>query len=189
MAKLTRKYPICEAEQALIDYFNTLGITATTKKIGGFVENDWPHVKFIVTFTKNSLKIELPFSVGIGHANFPNNHWRCATNSVFNDISENEARIIDLIKKNKTPKDAQTTAYLAAKFTSDDTIIPAYVFANALRDFPETDFSEWCAEFDYNNDSIKAKSIYDKCLEYGYAAKKFINKEQESKLIELVYEI
>ena len=52
----------------------------------------------------------------------------------------------------------------------------------------DMNFKEWCDNYGYDNDSIKALNIYNQCIDIGYKLRKMFKREMYDELKELLYE-
>lgn len=52
----------------------------------------------------------------------------------------------------------------------------------------DMNFKEWCDNFGYDDDSIKALNIYNQCIDIGYKLRNMFKREIYNELKELLYE-
>lgn len=88
----------------------------------------------------------------------------------------------------------QLMADLAAYFAKVQKVAPnpAQVLAYVCRDglsAEQSAFPEWAADYGYDSDSIKAKTIYDACLEEGHKARRIVSGKVFEKMAKLAGEL
>jgi len=61
----------------------------------------------------------------------------------------------------------------------------AEVLARCCADYlsSKTDFPEWCLDFGYDSDSIKARKVYDDCQELGTQLRKIVAIKMDNSLL------
>jgi hypothetical protein len=146
-----------------------LGITIHSSNLRPGVEpavggsNEWPHIAYDVKLKRGEAIVwSGPYKLGIGH--------------------------VEGIAIGKT---AQQKAEWAANTAFIQNVEPelADVFHSILLDgsawFDRSTFKDWCAEFGYSDDSIKAKATFDTCVEIGQELEHNLTQEELSALREL----
>lgn len=176
------------AENELKEMWETLGIESNVVKIGGAVkENNWACVEFRVTFKKGTNELNVPYYLGTGFMDKIIGYKY--------KLTKEEQRIYELMQKRTIIREdckkefAKKSADIAARYTPASKAKPWEVFSRLIADMPDECFDDWCSNFGYDSDSIKAKETYDTCVKYGFEAKKFVSREVQEKLINLVNEL
>lgn len=128
--------------------------------VGKVDEKEWPHFLWNVTISHKNGFWTFPFKCGIGHIEkkpgaipMPNPPYKKGT-VAYAQWEANSTRP-------KKPK------------TSD-------VMYSILSDIQAADssFNNWCTEFGYDNDSMRAFKIYQTCCEYAVQVRKCFTPEQ-----------
>jgi len=137
----------------------------------GNVDNDWPHIRFTVRLSyRGKVCLESPYSLGVGHVK-PNSKgvmmsW---------EFTPNEKNLLYTWERKPYAnfKNKQLWADVAAKLAVIQKVQPKLeeVLSGLLLDgspfFNAESFEDWAREFGYEADSIKAKGLYDTCMETG----------------------
>jgi hypothetical protein len=179
------------AREELNEYFlKTLRIGASISSPYGHVKDEWPSIGFQVSFTAprgTYTKETFEYSLGIGHVD-----WKKAARSPKYSTSfgySEDNRLVDFMARGvalkKTPELLGHQAALAAEIARLQKVRPnpAEVLASVCREAldAEETFSDWCANFGYEEDSRKAESIYRACQDNGAMARKLVTRGTNGK--------
>lgn len=186
---------IPEYQQANLDaeaLFKSLSIVCKISEPAGIVKDgNWPCIKYGMAFSSsdNLFFFHTDYHLGIGHVN-----WKKY------DLNKRfpfppRAPVVHMIgAMQKRPRanyidkalQAEAASYLAKIQKVEPK--PYEVFAYICRDGLEASqnsFQDWAENFGYDSDSIKAKSIYDACLNQWFNARKLVNLADAERLAEL----
>lgn len=163
------------------------GAVDTTKEDGN--DNYWPHIAYTVELLLDGKVVWTgPYKLGVGHVKWPKEHTlniSCspATRGLTAD-EENVCRIHargQVLKK--TPGGMATEASTAAKLAQIQKIKPKIedVCHSLVMDgsayFDGLRFEDWCADYGYSDDSIKAKETFETCDRIGRDLSRALKKE------------
>jgi len=128
-------------------------IDFSIKHVGLFVDDNlWQHDKWIVLF--NGGEFTTNYSTGIGHRK-PRIGSQCQSeferimNANYKKNKQNLIHVNNTIEKNSLP--------VAPKL--DDVLYSLVIDSEA----ENMSFSDWCSNFGYDDDSMKANKIYNAC--------------------------
>ena len=161
----TIENPKAEA-QALLAQLN---ITAEISNPRPGVEDNWPHIAYVVTFLRGSLP-PLPqvWKCGIGHVKTTSPDKGAMR--ILAHLSTDEESMLRAwhLNPHANFKDKALQASVAAKLAFIQKVKPdaSEVLACMCRDAieaTESTFEEWAANFGYETDSRKAEATYNAC--------------------------
>lgn len=150
-------------------------------------EDGWPNIKYeVALFFKGKELIHMPYSLGVGHVTSGKSHTL--------KLSDAEETMLQTWKAHPYTKFQQTQlqANLATKLARDQKVKPQLVdvlyslLSDGSAHFHSLSFEEWAGDCGYSSDSIKAKEIYDKCVEIGRTLKSRLPDETLEKVQELL---
>ena len=153
------------------------------------VKDGWPCISYTVSVKGETFS----YSLGIGHVKWPKENERnyqfITPKMPSGDHWDN---VVRLTRKNATVRDeyklrfALDQATAAAWLATRQKVFPdpAEVLASAAREGQdaESSFENWCADFGYDCDSMKARVCYDACTENGKKARRILGAENYGSL-------
>lgn len=154
----------------------SLGFELSHKGPFAEVKDNWPCISYVVTLKfKGREVIETTYSLGVGHV-------KVTAPPMGLSMSEREAGFLHSWKArpNANFLDKQLQADVATKLAKYQKVAPqlADVLHSLMLDgeahFQSMLFADWCADFGYDSDSIKAKEIFEKCEAIGKSLKRNI---------------
>ena len=173
-----------EQAQALFASLNlTAHISPPMPAVEDQGEKPWPHIAYHVQIVdKAGRTFSTDYHLGVGHVKWARSAGMPSDVSpiVETRISRPHAEFKDKFAE------ARAAAWLARaqKFAP----VPWEVLAACCEDGQsanQASFAEWAGNYSYNADSIKAKTIYDKCNEVYHQVKALIGAENVAKFAEL----
>lgn len=164
-------------EKKLIDVCTNLGLTvessspvAEVRDVDKKTGRGWPCISYTVQIKRgNRLIWTGPYRLGIGHV-----AHKKVTDHIAHVMGIEQAAM-NLLRKGKEFADQRLAAEVATKIARYQKVSPKLddVMSNLLTDgsphLQHQTFEEWCSEFGYDTDSIKARKTYDLCVEEGMA--------------------
>ncbi len=129
-----------------------------TKINGKDVKPDWKDTSFhwSVTIGKGKQSLTTDYYMGAGHVTVPKSIER---------MFKNDAISKEMYARHVKPTPPEV-ADVVHSLVSD---------ASAL----DEPFADWASNCGYDDDSIKAKAIYDQCIELGHKIKRLLGKDFE----------
>lgn len=157
------------ANQEAEKLFASLDITAAISAPIPDVKEEWPNILYRVTFSRNAKNLLTEYRLGVGHVDFKK-YRQGSVN--FSRLTADEESAIFTIQNNPGAqlKDKGLWAAAAAKLAIIQKVSPKpyEVFACVCEDglsAHNESFENWASNFGYDEDSIKAKKIYDFCCD------------------------
>ena len=135
----------------------------------------WPHVAFNVTLKRNGRAFFIgPYRFGVGHFN-PTAAEAARIGSFTSGLPANCANMAAAMARRPSANfiDKELVADVAAHVAKTRKFSPAVadVLPNLLLDgsafFDAEGFEDWCANYGYDHDSIKARDTFDACDKIG----------------------
>lgn len=155
--------------------------------VGKFEEPDWPCIGYVVRFTKGGVSLVEEYKLGVDHVKWPKTFAQIPQGTpgrlipVFNALRNHPNATL----KNKL-EHAEAAALLAVKQKVAPK--PHEVFACLCRDGLDAhnqSFENWALDFGYDSDSIKAKKVYDHCIDIYHKMAALIGRDLIVKFAEL----
>jgi len=198
------------AKELINNFFKSLKIDSCISEPRGVVKDNWEFIKYICDYEVNNKNLTYEYFLGIGHidwtepllatdygykdlnkkSNYKNK------NKYLNEFHYNDLVIINAVRLHKTFKEGekQKVANIAAKLANIQKVYPntAEVFACICSegyDALNNTFTNWCNNFGYSDDSIKAKEIYDLCLQRGIEIRNLIGEKAIEYLTDLFHSL
>jgi hypothetical protein len=186
---------ITDTQRQLTETLVTRGYSLESGNLRGEVKgdqgHDWPCITFDCVVKKNDKIVWTGFySMGVGHVKIPKTPrvpWMMP--------NELEATLFTLQKhpyaqlKNKSLH-AKLAAWLAREKEQNVKPLLPDVLNSILSDgsayFDAETFEDWCSNFGYDSDSIKAKKMYDVCDETGRKMVQALGKQEIDELREML---
>lgn len=135
---------------------------------------EWEHDLWVVIVTApKQAPYVFEYKTGLGHrvlSKIDKNYLRRLTTSAQGVNARERARFI---RANSVPKRPDILGPLHSMLLDGDSAA-------------QNTFTEWCSEFGYDNDSIKARGIYDACQKAHDQLHRMFTREQVAKLNELM---
>ncbi len=165
-----------------------LGITATVSAPLPDVRDDWPNIRYQVTFSKGARNYSTEYHLGVGHVN-----WKAYRDRSCNlgGFTTDEQTAIYTIQSNPGAvlKNKELWASAAAKLAKEQKVSPKplEVLGCVCREVIEAhseSFDGWCGNLGYESDSIKALRIYEDGTANYHKIKAILNDEQMTQLAE-----
>lgn len=168
----------------------SMGYSIESSSARGENRDGWPCMAYAVQIFRAKRPLWLgAFRLGTGHRGpFPpeSNSW--------GGVPRNwpfDASLYYALKANRNLVDKQIVADASAWIANHNKVRPslADVLHSLLSDARGSDeaFPDWCSELGYSDDSIKARGIYDTCLEIASALRRGIP-TAELKTLETLFE-
>lgn len=161
----------------------------------GQVKDNWPNIHFSIRLMfRGKIVLESPYSLGIGHVQ-PGKYRTGSLNLHGWTANEESLLMTWQSKPNANFKDKQLQADVAAKLARIQKVSPqledvvSSLFPDGSPFFNAESFEDWAANFGYDTDSIKARDIYQTCMETGRKLSASIPKEVLSQAQEIVSEL
>lgn len=179
-------------EPSVIERLAKFNLLIQCSPPSGEVDEDWPHIAYAVTITRNGNALWTgPYKLGVGHVKIPTitQGLPCIKGGV--QFTQDELYTWNALKvkpnANIQPKALQ--ASLCAKLAVVQNVSPTLqdVLHSLLMDSSAMDetFSDWCANFGYDDDSIKALETYQACAKIGQALSKSFTPSELQELREI----
>ena len=137
--------------------------------VGG-VDDKWPHIAYAVTLARKGKAFWTgPYKLGVGHVKIPTTK-EGLPRMVF---TQDEGYCWNTLRNrpNADILDKALQASLCAKLAVAQKVSPTLpdVLHSLLMDGSAVDetFSNWCANYGYSDDSIKALGMYEDCVKTG----------------------
>lgn len=167
-------------QQTIAEALERFGLSIQSSLPIGGVDDKWPHIHYAVTLARNGNAFwSGPYKLGIGHVKIPkppacdSGQWMCQFR-----LSRDEEGMLYAIngRPHADFKDKALQASLCAKLAIAQKVSPSLsdVLHSLLMDgsaITET-FQDWCANYGYSDDSIKALETYQTCVKEGQALAK-----------------
>jgi hypothetical protein len=165
---------------ALCDSMN-VSITSTTP-IATVDAEGWEHFAFACQLSRNGKPFwSGPFRKGLGHVKLTGKSFMLM-------LSVEEDRLFHTLKSKPNAKMLPGCEHIKAglftklaksqKLTCNVEDVFSCLLSDGSSCFDGVNFADWCDEFGYSNDSIKARQTYDACEETGKAIRKAFTLEE-----------
>lgn len=166
-----------ETEQGVDSYLDSIGVKFVVHAAGAGLNRDgWECDGWRAEFRNKSGIVELfDYFTGTGHRVISNpqgyNNWS-----------------IKLKGLNPRCVAAESVRKQMSQYVKPFPPFAAGVLYSLVLDISADDmsFSDWCGEYDYDNDSIKALTVYNACCDNAKRMRKIFTREQIEKLSELL---
>jgi len=170
-----------QANQAIEDLLKECGISYTVSLVGETTrDNNWKCDEWRVIIRKDKIEETFRYYTGTGLRAKPTERQKQAAKSGFVGLTENDM-------KGET---SYGKRYLAAVEALRSPVTPhiASVLCSLLSDSGAIDqcFSDWCSDFGYDDDSIKALGVYNACCGIGKQMRKIFTPMQRVTLRDLL---
>ena len=172
---------------------NTLKINDTLKEMGfdinssfkGIELGEWRAFKFECSIIyKEKVIWKGDYKMGMAHCEAFHKQWEKFNKMTYNEkpaldkmndkaIEENRVRIAEILKKDKS------------NYPSLSDVINSIAIVDGRCVYDYQSFNDWCLDYGYSSDSIKAKDTFDKCEEEGKAIISAIGRENYEKLLDI----
>jgi len=166
-----------EGARKLID---KLGIAPTLSYLGKRTEDEWEHDAWDVVMGT----YRTTYKTGLGHRVWAKPHDVRAVLPF--GYKPHKYSLKDLGTANTIHRERMEQRHLKP-------IVPDYVdvVCSLVRDGDAVNYSflDWCAEYGYSSDSIKARSMYDTCCDIGQRMRQQIKRGDLEKLQEFAHEL
>lgn len=143
----------------------------SAKHIGLFLDDNlWSHDKWVVTIEGQTFD----YSTGIGHREVDNSKWGAKDN--FDRLMKSNPK---KTKENLTLYNNELEKCSKVKPLQIDDVLYSLVMDSYVKNM---DFEDFCGEFGYDEDSIKASEIYKACQKATKKLRTFVpdlNEAQE----------
>ncbi|UAV89765.1 hypothetical protein [Pseudomonas phage COT4] len=155
-------------ETAVAEYLKAQGITFAAVLTGSGKRDDWECDSWSVSFSRDKKeRFVTDYHTGIGHRQS---------------------------KRPMPPEIARLGQYIQARvWWERDNLKPvtpqaASVLYSVLRDAEgaEQNFLDWCGDYGYDNDSMKAHKVYTACCELLQKVRAFFTNEERQAMLELL---
>lgn len=184
MTDIKPEYEIASDEAKAL--FESLGLTTQISAPIPDVRDNWPNILYRVTFSKNAANLSTEYRLGVGHVKIPKGEPHDCR------LSQNEVSALYALQNNSNVqfKDKSLHARLAAKLAFKQKVAPQpFEVLAAICDDGQgahaESFDNWCANFGSDPDSIKAKRIYETCVELYHQCAGLIGAKNVAKFAEL----
>lgn len=165
--------------ESVSEYLKSIGVKVSFHYAGERTRDDWKHDKWIITFTSTKGESDFDYRTGLGHRAGPTAADKAHIKWSFSGLTEQDI-------KARTSYGRQ---YLQAVENSrkPQAPDPAGVLHCLILDMQaeHMTFNEWCENFGYSNDSIKAESIFDACRQQARELRAVFTIEQIRQIEEL----
>lgn len=157
---------------------------------GGVDDENWTHIAYSVTLSLNGKAFwSGPYKLGIGHVNIPKGEPSIALH-----LSTDQVSMLYAIQRHPGAdfKDKALQASLCAKLAIAQKVTPKLsdvlhsLILGASPVLNGETFQDWCANCGYSDDSIKAKAVYDTCVQTGLALKRELGQKQIEKIKDIL---
>lgn len=179
-------------QQTVAEALERFGLSIQSSPPVGGVDDTWPHIAYAVTLARKGKAFWTgPYKLGIGHVKIPKppaggGQWMWKFH-----LSRDEEGMLYAMNgrphANFTDKALQ--ASLCAKLAVAQKVSPTlpHVLHSLLMDSSATGetFSDWCANYGYSDDSIKALETYQACVKIGQTLSKAFTPAELSELREI----
>ena len=178
-------------QQTVAEALERFGLSIQSSPPVGGVDDKWPHIAYSVTLAHNGKAFwSGPYKLGIGHVKIPAKVperamvWKMG-------LTADEFGLLNAMQRRPNAKfeEIGIQASLCAKLACVQKVSPALpdVLHSLLMDSSATDetFSNWCANYGYSDDSIKALETYQACVKEGQALAKAFTPGELSELQEI----
>ena len=146
--------------------FTTLPVTITA--IGADNEGDWEFDAWHVKFSNKYGSWSTTYKTGIGHRKFP------------------KGFVPDKTLNPRCIAFAQQESCKITVMPSIADVMHSLIFDASAAD---DNFHDWCANYGYSEDSIKAMNMYKECLETATALRRYIDHTTLQKVREAVQDM
>lgn len=170
---------MCTTQQTIDAILQAAGVTVTCTATGVTSRDGWELDEWRFTLSNSAgLRINFEYFTGVGHREKPNADTRRRAAFGFQGLTEAD-------KKGQT---CYGRRYLAAVEKLRKPVTPhvAGLLYSLQSDTQacEQSFDEWCGDFGYDNDSIKAHDTYRACQRNGDQYRRLFNHAQREQIAE-----
>lgn len=137
-------------------------------------ERGWAHIRYTVTLARNGKAFwSGPYKLGTGHVKWPSEPELMVGKYLRPFMGKDEALRAVWAKRGNRRLIAEDEAKAAAGLAYVQKVAPTLdsVLGSLLSDgschFDGERFEDWCSNYGYSDDSIKAKDIFDTCEAIG----------------------
>lgn len=167
------------------EFFDSLELTVTTSPPRPEAKDDWPCIRYDLTFVKDGRSVVTAYSLGIGHVD-----W-----SKMPRVSPSQGNCVAMEQmigaKQRNPsgkfKNKQLEADAAAWLAKDQKVKPnpMEVLARICEEATtatESTFEQWAGDFGYDLDSRQAESVYRDCQKHYTGLIQLLGRDNMEKL-------
>jgi hypothetical protein len=178
--------------EEIAENLKATGYSLESTPATGIVRDDWQCIAYAVQVLKGGKLIwSGPFHLGLGHVKIPKTGQPWDLKIVLNADEQNA---LEVLRSRPMAKFHDKTVHprLAAKLANRAKLTPtlADVLHSLVLDgspfFDAESFEEWADNFGYGSDSIKAKSMFEQCMETGRALTRGLGAKEVDRLRELL---
>ena len=156
------------------------GVSLDVVLVGETRRNDWPCDEWCVTIRKDKKQEIFQYYTGTGLRAKATEKQKEQARRGFPGLTNNDKKGLTSYGKR----------YLAAVEVLRSPVVPtaASVLYSLLLDSGAVNscFSDWCADFGYNDDSIKALETYNACCKIGQQLRGFFTHQQQETMREIL---
>ena len=170
------------------EYLKSAGISYDVQLLAEMLhDKEWQHDLFYVTFKNNKGKLAgFEYKTGIGHRMNP------PAKNTFSTLSHEQTKerkiLSEVIGKNPliVAKHATSKRPVSQEWVTLPT--QASVLYGLILDASANDesFTDWCDNYGYDSDSIKAQGIYNACIDNAKKLNEVFSRNQLDKISELL---
>lgn len=182
-----------ESEPSAIERLAKFNLAIQCSPPSGGVDGDWLHIAYAVTLARNGKAFWTgPYKLGVGHVKLVDMD-KAENIRRYRYIPEHRktemAQMFRHAKINSMPLDRQRKVECLAAFATYQKVSPklADVMYSLLSDSSAMDetFADWCGNFGYDDDSIKALETYQACVKIGQSLSKAFTPAELQELREI----
>lgn len=146
------------------------------------VKDEWPCIGYTITISNNSKAYSFVYHLGVGHVKYSG---KAPYSFMGEGLSKDEECMFYTRQRKPSAifKDKHTEASLATKLAKAQKVTPHFAdilngAIDSIRNYTDAmDFDTFCAEYGYDNDSIKALDTYNAVMNEGKQFIKVFGKE------------
>lgn len=159
---------------------------------GGVDDKNWPHIAYAVMLTIHGKAAwSGPYKLGVGYVKIPT-FRQGLPHPIF--FTKDESYLWNTLRDKPLANiaDKALHASFCAKLAIAQKVMPELadvlhsLMLNASPAFTGETFQDWCSNFDYSDDSIKAKAMYDTCVQTGLALRRALSWGQIEKIQDIL---
>lgn len=154
-------------------------------------DHDWSYFKWTATFEKEGRTFVTQYRTGLGlidkdkpkYAHMNNNMTTVEVNPERDGLKADKIPVANLSELNKKHRGKwDYLLYRPSEPTKNEVLQSLSLDASTFISMPT--FEEWCRDFGYDDDSIKAKKIFDTCYEQTAKVKSFLGTDDFNTLLD-----
>ena len=181
--------------QSPSEIVSKLGLSLESSSPLGGVDEDWPRIAYQCRLVRNGREVWYgPYKLGIGHVKLVDPYKLGHASAWSMHLSEEEKNILSAMAKRPgvqfKDKAVKIQARACAKLAIAQKVTPklADVLHSLLLDgsahFDSQTFEDWCADFGYSDNSIKARDTFETCERIGKAIARAFSRDELAELRE-----